>query len=73
MRSQKHHFTFFMKTFLIVYVFFASLHVLVKSLLLSFVDYPRKVQFSRGLDVFGLLLRVGFGGWAAYLLAELPE
>lgn len=56
-----------MNTFLVVYLIIVGLGTILRAVVMSTKDYPRKVEYSMGEDVALLLINVGFFVWALFL------
>ena len=57
-----------MTAFLWVYLGCCAIVLIARAVFLSWGDYPRTTEYSRGRDVFGTILTLGMTLWAAWLL-----
>lgn len=57
-----------METFILLSFWVLVVGFVLRVLILSLATYPRKYEYSLGLDVAAVLLKIPFIIWCAYLL-----
>lgn len=57
-----------MGTYILVSFWIMFVVGILKVFVLAFSEYPRKMEYSLGLDVASLIEKIPFLLWAAYLL-----
>jgi hypothetical protein len=57
-----------MRTFIYFNFVLGCIGILARAFLISVKDHPRLLTYSKGEDVFYLLLGIGFTVWAGILL-----